>query len=150
MRRLLTAATVAGAMFLTATMASAQAPSYRPGMGGQIGTPPYSPYLNLLRNNNSTLQNYYGLVRPEFQFRNSLLGLQQQVSTIGQTATGAAVDPETGLPFTGHSTQFLNTSHYFLNRGGVGAAPGPAAGGAVGSAGGMRPTATPARPGPIR
>src|SRR5260370_40694423 len=93
MRRLLTAATVAAALFLTATTASAQAPIYRPGMGGQIGTPVYSPYLNLLRNNNSTLQNYYGLVRPEFQFRNSIYGLQTQVSTIGQTVTGAAVEP---------------------------------------------------------
>jgi hypothetical protein len=31
--------------------------------------PAFSPYLNLLRGGNSTLSNYYGLVRPEQQFR---------------------------------------------------------------------------------
>jgi hypothetical protein len=36
---------------------------------GAGARPAFSPYLNLLRRGNSTLSNYYGLVRPELDFR---------------------------------------------------------------------------------
>jgi hypothetical protein len=91
-----------------------------------ITSPVYSPYLNLLRPNASLVQNYYGLVRPELEFRSGLYGLQQEVVAVGQASAAVAVDPTTGLPYTGHPTRFLNTSHYFLNRGGQGVpAPPP-------------------------
>ena len=94
--------------------------------------PVVSPYINLLRNNSPAYLNYYGLVRPEFQFQNQLGGLQQSLAA--SSGAGSATDPATGLPLTGHSTQFLNTSHYFLNRGGQGQ---------VGAAGAPRATTTP-------
>jgi hypothetical protein len=91
-----------------------------------VPAPVYSPYLNLLRSNNPAWLNYYGLVRPEVEFRSGIYGLQQGVET--NTAGISALDAAAaGMPLTGHSTAFLNTSHYFLNRGGVGtpaAAPG--------------------------
>jgi hypothetical protein len=43
----------------------------RPGRIGAVGQPTLCPYLNFLRRGNSTFQNYYGLVRPEQQFRTS-------------------------------------------------------------------------------
>jgi|GEM_PF-1624086 len=50
-----------------------QSRSYSRYQGGQrsgpAARPAFSPYLNLLRSGNSTLLNYYGLVRPELEFR---------------------------------------------------------------------------------
>jgi hypothetical protein len=128
MRRplVLAAAALTALAWLAAGRAAAQYPIGRPVGPGVAPPPVYSPYLNLLRRNNSTLQNYYGLVRPELEFRGALWGLEQQVATVGQAVT-TPVDPTTGLPLTGHPTQFLNTSHYFLNRGGLGAPPAPVA-----------------------
>jgi hypothetical protein len=101
----------------------AQAPILRPPGGYPVTQPAYSPYLNLLRNDNPLYVNYYGLVRPEFEFRSQIYGLQQGVAA--NAAAISSYDTTTGLPLTGHPTQFLNTSHYFLNRGGQ-AAPGMA------------------------
>ena len=108
-------AAVGLAVFATGSL-YAQPPVMRT-PGGPL-PPPYSPYLNLFRNGNPTYLNYYGLVRPEIDFRNQVYGLQQ-----GVTANAEAIssyDQTTGLPLTGHATQFMNTSHYFLNRGGQG------------------------------
>ncbi len=112
-RRILTAAFIGLLAFSTGRL-SAQGPVVRP---PGVLPPVYSPYLNLLRNNNPAYINYYGLVRPEIDFRNSIYGLQQGVAT---NATGIAGLDAAGLPLTGHPTTFLNTSHYFLNRGGQG------------------------------
>ncbi len=94
----------------------AQPPAMRT-PGGPL-PPPYSPYLNLFRNGNPAYMNYYGLVRPEIDFRNQVYGLQQGVAANAEAIS--SYDQTTGLPLTGHATQFLNTSHYFLNRGGQG------------------------------
>src|SRR3954463_13791069 len=107
--------------FLTALIAvlvlgSAFAPPTRgqvpPGPAG-YRTPPFSPYLNLNRRGTNPAINYYGLVRPQVEFRNSIQNLQQQVTDLNvQTAVaGSAVDPN--LPPTGHPVQFQNYSHYF-------------------------------------
>lgn len=48
---------------------------------GPTTRPTFSPYLNLLRRENSTLLNYYGLVRPEIEFRNAN---QQFQSSLGR------------------------------------------------------------------
>lgn len=78
--------------------------------------PAISPYLNLFRSGNPAV-NYYGLVRPQVQFQNSLQQLQQQeqpFATFGfYQQPGVAT-----LPTTGHATRFFNTSHYFFNQGG--------------------------------
>ena len=53
----------------------------RGGVGAAGGQAAFSPYLNLLRGGNSTLLNYYGLVRPEQEFRQAN---QQFQSSLGQ------------------------------------------------------------------
>jgi hypothetical protein len=85
-------------------VAGAQAPAYT--------QPPYSPYLNLTRPGNIA-QNYYGLVRPEVNFRNSLQGLQYQVGSLGQATNDLAQQGAGSLPATGHRTAFFNYSHYY-------------------------------------
>jgi hypothetical protein len=118
--------------------ASQAQPIYR-GSAGSIGRPAYSPYLNLLRGGDPGV-NYYGLVRPEIDFRNSVQNLQQQI-TQGFNATNQAIDQVTGLPLTGHGVVFLNTSHYFAGSGALrsgayrqGGLAGGTFGGAVGAA----------------
>jgi hypothetical protein len=70
-----------------------------------------SPYLSLVQRGQSPAINYYNIVRPDIEFRQGIQSLQNQVNTQAaqQEQGGAAA----GLPFTGHSTTFMNTSHYF-------------------------------------
>jgi hypothetical protein len=114
---------LAGAMCVTvlgAEPARAQPPGVR--------QPAFSPYLNLLRPGGTPALNYYGLVRPEQQFRQSIQTLQTGVAA-NQQALGAIQTGGVGLPATGHPTQFLNYGGYFLNNGpslGRGVAASPA------------------------
>src|SRR5882672_9735632 len=113
-------------------------PAY-PGPGYGQGSPAYSPYLNLTRRGNSATANYFGLVRPELEFRGAYRGLQQQFNQ-QQNAALPAVD-QFGLPYTGHTATFLNTGGYFMNLSGAGAGMGaagqkkPGIGGMVGQQG---------------
>src|SRR5262245_10941358 len=92
--------------------AEAQTPVYTPRTQfGRGSSPTYSPYLNLLRPGNTAI-NYYGLVRPEFEFRNNIGTLQQQVGTLQQDLT-QATNQANGVLTTGHPTQFLNLGGYF-------------------------------------
>jgi hypothetical protein len=94
-------------LFLASSMVDAQPPAPRP--PARQSTPSFSPYLNLLRGGNPAI-NYYGLVRPELEFRGAIRQLQQQVETIpGQGLPAAAGQ----LPPTGHPVQFMNLSHYY-------------------------------------
>ncbi|HKB37283.1 MAG TPA: hypothetical protein VKD72_12585 [Gemmataceae bacterium] len=93
----------------------AQAGYIRPPLGGPFNPPPTSPYLNLNRGGNPAI-NYFNLVRPEFEFRNAYQSLQRQVNLNRDLVREALT--EEGVPATGHSTSFLNYSHYF---------PGPGA-----------------------
>jgi hypothetical protein len=68
--------------------------------------PTFSPYLNLTRQGGTPALNYYGLVRPEQQFRQSIQTLQG-AATANQQAIGD-IQTGGGLPATGHPTQFLN------------------------------------------
>jgi hypothetical protein len=87
--------------------------------------PAVSPYLNLTRPGNTAL-NYFNLVRPEFEFRNAYQGIQRQVNRQGEELQAA----DAGfLPPTGHSTSFLNLSHYYPGRGGPGVSRGLGASG---------------------
>lgn len=101
-------------LFCTVGLILASADSARAQPGAP--RPTFSPYLNLTRPGGTPALNYYGLVRPELQFRQSIQGLQGAVSAnqqmIGDLQTGG-----TGLPVTGHATQFLNYGGYFLNTG---------------------------------
>lgn len=136
---------VIATLSLAAGDLSAQPPV--PG-GGQFSRPPaFSPYLNLLRSGGSPALNYFGLVRPEMQFRQAIQTLNADVSQNRQLIGN--MDPTgSGLPFTGHPTQFMNLGGYFMNSGSnaasgsrYGSGPANRSGGAGGamSGGGASP-----------
>lgn len=76
-----------------------------------LNQPAYSPYLNLFRGGSPFYQNYYGLVRPEQDFRNALNQLQQP-GGLGYPDQAYAPGPA-NLYVTGHPAFFLNTEGYF-------------------------------------
>jgi hypothetical protein len=110
-RRIVAVYAVAIGLLLSAETANAQPPV----PGGYVRPPAFSPYLNLNRGGSATL-NYFGLVRPEMQFRQSLLNLSGDVNSNQQAIgnMGAAFDQ---FSFTGHPTQFMNLGGYFMNSG---------------------------------
>jgi hypothetical protein len=111
--------TIAAGVVLTVlggSAALAQPPGIGPGNSPPISRPAVSPYLNLLRSGNSPGFNYYGLVRPELEFRQSIRNLQQQ-SINTQSELSGLID--TTFPATGHRTTFLNTGGYFLSGSGA-------------------------------
>lgn len=111
---------VLAVLMWTSGIAAAQIP-YNP-TGGPGNPPAYSPYLNLLNRGQTAGANYYGLVKPELEFRNAYRGLQQQIDTqqYGQQQTD-----QRGLPTTGHAATFMNYRQYFLtNSPGIGQRPG--------------------------
>src|SRR5689334_21982830 len=113
---------VALVLSLPPAAAVAQAPINPRGVPG-YNTPAVSPYINLLRTGSPQAVNYYGIVRPEIQFRNSLQNLQQQVTDIG-TATAETGTTSAAPPPTGHAVSFLNYSHYYGGLGGATSLPG--------------------------
>ena len=121
---------------------SAQVPS----PAGPVTQPSFSPYMNLLRRGNPTYLNYYGLVRPEQDFRRSIQTLQQDVNNVYQSQQQPAA--QTTLPGTGHRTAFLNTMGYFMTMtGGPGYRQGSPTGAAPMQSGGA-PVQAPVRGGP--
>jgi hypothetical protein len=96
-----------------AGIVSAQPPRL-PG-GGPVVQPPFSPYLNLLRRDNPAYLNYYGLVRPQQEFRQSIQTLRQDMAVTHQSMVQMA---EQGMPGTGHRSFFMNTMGYFMTTSG--------------------------------
>jgi hypothetical protein len=114
---------------LSTTAAEAQYPGQLYGPPGIPG-PAVSPYLSLSRTfgagtggigsglgtfGGNPALNYYGFVRPQFAFRNSLFGLQSQVTGLGTAVAGGQggfADPY-GFYSTGHFALFNNYSHYY-------------------------------------
>jgi hypothetical protein len=101
---------------------------------------PYvSPYINLLRAGSSPGVNYYGIVRPEVEFRSGINQLQQQTQLNQQLITGlTGANP--GPLTTGHPVGFQNHLTYFQNlgaggQGGTGFGVGLGTGGRPGGAG---------------
>jgi hypothetical protein len=122
----LTGTALAGLAFLWAA-GPAWAQVYNP--GAAYSRPVVSPYINLLRgtaNGVNPAINYYGIVRPEIDFRRSLIGLQGQVTAEQQEI--AAQEQYGVQPFTGHAAFFRNYSHYFPGGAGQNIAIGPRAG----------------------
>src|SRR5438094_391239 len=65
--------------------------SYRPSY--QPAVAPVSPFLNLANGGNPAV-NYYTIIQPQIDFRNSLQQLQTQVSTTqAEVATNQALPP---------------------------------------------------------
>lgn len=117
MRSLVVGLIVSTGLVAVPTHAFAQG-QLRPGISAQPTGPAFSPYLNLLRQGNSTALNYYGLVRPQVQFGNAIGGLQNEVDLNrqlinSQNGGNSANDPSALT--TGHAAVFLNTGGYFLN-----------------------------------
>jgi hypothetical protein len=80
--------------------------------GNPMGTPTFSPYLNLGRGGNEAL-NYYGLVRPQVQAQQSIQQLQQQQYQLEQLQL-AGMARTTGLPLpTGHPAMFGNYLQFY-------------------------------------
>ncbi len=105
--------------------------------------PTYSPYLNLLRGGTLPGVNYYGLVRPEMQFRQQANSLQQQLNSTNQNLQNfenQLLQPgeQPNLPGTGHGVVFNQPFRYF-NRLAVGGSGGTGGTGTGGFAG-ARPT----------
>lgn len=127
---------IVGSMILT-DQASGQPLAPR-----RVGSPPppptVSPYLNLLRGGASPGVNYYGLVRPQQYFQNSIQGLQQgQAAGPLNPVVGGQADGS-DLPGTGVPVQFMNHYAFFMNVGGFGTQPGRGGSAAAGGrAGGM-------------
>lgn len=121
MRSPLLSVLISGVLVVTA----ADAVRAQPPRGGvnPAARPKFSPYLNLTRTDVDPALNYYGLVRPQVNFFNSIQQLDQQQSALGDRMTQEFSAPS-GLPATGHTAGFLNHSKYFFNRGGVGMAGG--------------------------
>ncbi len=72
--------------------------------------PAVSPYLNLNRGGANLATNYFGIVRPQIDTRNSIQSLQSQINTLG---AGSPTDPLATELATGHTVQFMNYSMYF-------------------------------------
>jgi hypothetical protein len=108
-------------------------------------TPPpaVSPYLNLVRRGTSPAINYYGIVRPELEFRNNIGILRNQVQENRQSISDLRSDLTTvnELPATGHAVYFLNGGHPYFGQAGQSGAVGRS-----GSAGAIRRPTTPAAP----
>jgi len=137
MKRSTVRVSASGLSFILVAASAGQLFGQPPAPGPLPATnPPVSPYINLNRSGASPGINYYGIVRPEFEFRNAFRGLQQQLSNT-QLSMQQMTDPHTGFPVTGHTATFLNTGGYFLNlSGGAGAAGHPAGRSLGGAAGG--------------
>lgn len=101
--------------------------------------PAYSPYLNLLRGGTSAGVNYYGLVRPEQQFRQQSTALQQQLNTTNQNLATLEnnqllLGQQPTLGGTGHGVVFNQPFRYFNTLPG-GAGGGRSGGGGTGGGG---------------
>lgn len=102
---------------------------YRPGYpagpyGGYPGsTPTVSPYLNILGRGNPAI-NYYGITRPQIEFRNALFGSGAQGAYAGVSEGEDLLDPSLRRG-TGHPAVFNNLSHFYGSN--------PAMGGVSGS-----------------
>ena len=101
---------IAGLTLLIASSAKAQPPAPVP------VSPPFSPYLNLLRGGGSPTLNYYGLVRPAQAFNQSVQGIQANVAANNATLNDLS-SSGVGLPTTGvFVAGYQNHNSYFLNQ----------------------------------
>lgn len=81
------------------------------------GGPSISPYLNLARGGNTAI-NYFGIVRPQFEFRAfeaQQQGAMQQLGRQVQGVTGGRTPGGTTAP----GGYFMNYSHYYPSQSGA-------------------------------
>lgn len=95
---------------------------------GNVGSPPLSPYLNLLRNNSNNANpafNYLTITRPQMQFNQAANQLNQQLQNTNaqlqqQQGQIGILGGDGSMPVTGHAATFGNLGGHFGNLGGVG------------------------------
>jgi hypothetical protein len=75
--------------------------------------PAVSPYINIPRQGASAGVNYYGLVRPEIQFRGAIA--QNQLDIAGNQQAISNFNP--GPISTGHHAGFMTQWRYFMSTG---------------------------------
>jgi len=75
--------------------------------------PSVSPYINLIGRN--PVINYFGVVRPELESRKIQAQQYQAIQTLGRQLPGAEAKSADvwSLPKTGHTSYFMNFSHYY-------------------------------------
>lgn len=83
----------------------AQVPVNRP------ASPTVSPYLNLLRRGGGPGFNYFTLVRPELELRNTVRQMQLSLGDLRRQQE--LLQQQEAMPATGHPTYFMNTGWYF-------------------------------------
>jgi hypothetical protein len=111
---------LAGGIFLATTVGVGSVRAQPPVPGGVGGgpRPAFSPYLNLARQGGTPALNYYGLVRPQVQFQQSIQNLQGSVNSNLQAIGNLQTDTTGGgLPATGHLAGFMNHNAYFMTSG---------------------------------
>src|SRR5207249_283467 len=90
--------------------AQAQGPAYQVNPGRK---PVVSPYINLLRSGTDPGINYYGIVRPEIAFRNSIQQVQEQQQQLVDANQQQTLATYMTLPTTGHVSGFQTQAKYF-------------------------------------
>jgi hypothetical protein len=72
-----------------------------------------TPYLNLVGPN--PVVNYFGIVRPALETRQIQIQQAQAIQFLGrQAAASEQKSPDVwSLPKTGHTSYFMNFSHYY-------------------------------------
>lgn len=96
-----------------AEAAYAQAPTGPVTPPNPFARPAYSPYLNLGRRGDPGF-NYYGLVRPQQEFRAEYQQLQFQSAALQQNVTGLD-STINSVPVTGQRSGFMTHLRYFNN-----------------------------------
>jgi hypothetical protein len=89
--------------------------SYQRNPGIPFQRPAVSPYLNLFNGGTNPAINYFGIIRPQIEFRNSLLQMQQQIAMGEQSTSDLATT--LGMVTTGHPSFFMSHRKYFQNVG---------------------------------
>ncbi len=114
-------ATAAGILILAfASVATAQygAPSIRQSFrDSTLRRPTLSPYLDLFSRPGGTNTAYYSYVKPEMERRAQERRVQQETASLrqqlNQVSARANAAQQAGRLPTGHTTVFMNYSHYF-------------------------------------
>jgi len=109
-------AAACGLMAVVVGRAGAQGPYVRP-QTSPYARPTLSPHLNLLHGGSPAI-NYYGLVRPQEEFNNSIQEIQTEIHATQSGMMNPAVT--TALPVTGHPTRFFSHGSYFFTHLGTG------------------------------
>ena len=90
--------------------------------------PAFSPYLNLLRPGTSTTLNYYGLVRPQQEFRGGIGTLQTELQGVGTALNRLSYQDAAPTQETGHPVGFLTHNYNFMTLSAGGTSAGRQAG----------------------